>query len=427
MVPVVVDDNGCNENEDINFRFTGFTISDRVVGAVSGERCSVKNGGPSNVEVELLSPAGDIISSVLTSSSGSYLFTDIFPVCNIVVGWCRLICRTVSDAANVFEAIAGVDARDNATIKSSYILAICSSGYLQIIRYSPFMPPVLQSLIAVLRFPSSSGTGCRPIFRTASDAANVLEAFADVDAMDKATIKASKYVPKGGYAHFLRKDSLKGRRLGIVRYYRFNDTSLQKTYEQHLNTLRQQGAVLIDNLKIDNVEVIKDAGIKIVHLPNVFVVDLVSDERRIALRSFFCIFGNNFSPRFKILYSFPFTSLLASMGKLAISLHFYIIFMTLPVSSGSFPEIQVDNEFLGCFFYDPFDDHACKQELDLRNHKWGHYFIFGIATCAYIVMQFSKLSYEESLQDPMYYVLLKHPNKCGLPAKSVVGFQQSFG
>ncbi|XP_028797029.1 nodal modulator 1 isoform X2 [Neltuma alba] len=78
-VPVVVDDNGCNGNEDINFRFTGFTISGRVVGAVGRESCSVKNGGPSNVEVALLSPAGDLFSSVLTSSSGSYLFTNIFP------------------------------------------------------------------------------------------------------------------------------------------------------------------------------------------------------------------------------------------------------------------------------------------------------------------------------------------------------------
>ncbi|KAF7804939.1 nodal modulator 1 [Senna tora] len=78
-VPVVVDDNGCNGNEDINFRFTGFAISGRVVGAVGGESCLVKNGGPSNVEVELLSPSGDLVSSVLTSSSGSYLFTNIIP------------------------------------------------------------------------------------------------------------------------------------------------------------------------------------------------------------------------------------------------------------------------------------------------------------------------------------------------------------
>ncbi|XP_019421865.1 PREDICTED: nodal modulator 1-like isoform X4 [Lupinus angustifolius] len=78
-VPVVVDNHGCNGNEDINFRFTGFTISGRVVGAVGGGSCSVKNGGPSNVKVELLSPSGDLLSSVLTSQSGSYLFTNIIP------------------------------------------------------------------------------------------------------------------------------------------------------------------------------------------------------------------------------------------------------------------------------------------------------------------------------------------------------------
>lgn len=56
-----------------------FAISGRVVGAVGGESCSVKNGGPSNVKVDLLSPSGDLVSSVLTSPSGSYLFTNIIP------------------------------------------------------------------------------------------------------------------------------------------------------------------------------------------------------------------------------------------------------------------------------------------------------------------------------------------------------------
>lgn len=78
-VPVVVDHAGCNANEDINFRFTGFTISGRVVGAIGGESCSLKNGGPSNVNIELLSPSGDLISSVLTSSEGSYSFNNIIP------------------------------------------------------------------------------------------------------------------------------------------------------------------------------------------------------------------------------------------------------------------------------------------------------------------------------------------------------------
>ncbi|XP_058077025.1 uncharacterized protein LOC131225505 [Magnolia sinica] len=78
-VPVVVDHSGCNANADINFRFTGFTVSGRVVGAVGGESCSLKDGGPSNVKIELLSLADDLISSVFTSSVGGYSFTNIIP------------------------------------------------------------------------------------------------------------------------------------------------------------------------------------------------------------------------------------------------------------------------------------------------------------------------------------------------------------
>ncbi|KAI7993915.1 Acetyl-CoA carboxylase 1 [Camellia lanceoleosa] len=79
QVPVVVDQAGCNANEDINFRFTEFTVSGKVVGSVGGESCSNKNGGPSNVNVELLSPTSDLVTSVLTSPTGSYSFTNIIP------------------------------------------------------------------------------------------------------------------------------------------------------------------------------------------------------------------------------------------------------------------------------------------------------------------------------------------------------------
>lgn len=56
-----------------------FALSGRVVGAVGGESCTMKNGGPSNVNVELLSSTGDLISSVSTSSEGSYIFKNIVP------------------------------------------------------------------------------------------------------------------------------------------------------------------------------------------------------------------------------------------------------------------------------------------------------------------------------------------------------------
>lgn len=79
QVSVLVDHTGCNRNEDMNFRFTGFSISGKVVGAVGGESCLSKSGGPSNVNVELLDSSGSIVSSVLTSVAGSYSFTNIIP------------------------------------------------------------------------------------------------------------------------------------------------------------------------------------------------------------------------------------------------------------------------------------------------------------------------------------------------------------
>ena len=86
----------------------------------------------------------------------------------------------------------------------------------------------------------TSKFGNRPICRSVSDATYVLEAIAGIDTRDKATIKASKYIPKGGYAQFLKIDGLKGKRLGIIRaFYNFgNDTLKEKTFGNHLKTLR---------------------------------------------------------------------------------------------------------------------------------------------------------------------------------------------
>lgn len=78
-VPVTVDQNGCNANTDINFRFTGFMISGKVLGAIGGESCSVKAGGPSDVKVDLLTSSGDLIASAFTSAVGHYTFDNIIP------------------------------------------------------------------------------------------------------------------------------------------------------------------------------------------------------------------------------------------------------------------------------------------------------------------------------------------------------------
>ena len=82
----------------------------------------------------------------------------------------------------------------------------------------------------------------RPICRTVADAVHVLDAIVGIDHNDNATVETSQYIPKGGYAQFLKADGLQGMRLGIVRenpvYHFKNDTIAKQTIEQHFNTLR---------------------------------------------------------------------------------------------------------------------------------------------------------------------------------------------
>ncbi|PHU10831.1 hypothetical protein BC332_22691 [Capsicum chinense] len=102
----------------------------------------------------------------------------------------------------------------------------------------------------------------RPIGRTVADAVHVLDAIAGFDHNDAAaTGAAAKFVPPGGYTQFLKIDGLKGKRIGIVREPFFNFTNnhaLAHTFEKHLQTLRQQGAVLVDNVNIANLDIILD-------------------------------------------------------------------------------------------------------------------------------------------------------------------------
>uniref|UniRef100_A0A2N9IK72 Amidase domain-containing protein n=1 Tax=Fagus sylvatica TaxID=28930 RepID=A0A2N9IK72_FAGSY len=104
-----------------------------------------------------------------------------------------------------------------------------------------------------------------PICRTVEDAVYVLDAIVGIvgiDHDDNATIGTSQYIPQGGYAQFLKADGLRGKRLGIVRDLFNNigdDTIMNSTVEQHLKTLRRGGAILVDNLKIANIDEISSS------------------------------------------------------------------------------------------------------------------------------------------------------------------------
>ncbi|KAK9677573.1 hypothetical protein RND81_11G152800 [Saponaria officinalis] len=96
-----------------------------------------------------------------------------------------------------------------------------------------------------------------PICRTVSDCVYVLDVIAGPDIRDEeATSRASRFIPCGGYAQFLNKDGLKGKRIGVVRHpfvSSLHGSFVAKTFERHLEILREKGAVLVENIEISNI------------------------------------------------------------------------------------------------------------------------------------------------------------------------------
>ncbi|XP_057456584.1 probable amidase At4g34880 [Lotus japonicus] len=99
-----------------------------------------------------------------------------------------------------------------------------------------------------------------PICRTVSDAVHVLDVIVGFDPRDsEATESAAKFIPQGGYKQFLKKEGLKGKKLGVVRdpfFKSFNGSNAISIFDDHLNVLRQRGATVVDNLEIANVTII---------------------------------------------------------------------------------------------------------------------------------------------------------------------------
>lgn len=103
-----------------------------------------------------------------------------------------------------------------------------------------------------------------PICRTVADAVRVLDVIAGFDPRDdEATGEVSKFIPAGGYYQFLNEEGLKGKRLGVVRspfVDNLHDPTIATTFDDHLNTLRKRGAIVVDNLHIANIDKILNPG-----------------------------------------------------------------------------------------------------------------------------------------------------------------------
>jgi amidase len=98
-----------------------------------------------------------------------------------------------------------------------------------------------------------------PMARTVEDVAALLTVVAGPDPADPVTAQAADH-PTRDYTQFLDRHGLKGARIGIFRQYfdtKETDPEVKAVTEQALNTLRQEGATLVDPFTIPAYEALE--------------------------------------------------------------------------------------------------------------------------------------------------------------------------
>lgn len=118
---------------------------------------------------------------------------------------------------------------------------ICPSATCGIVGIKPTLGLVSRSgIIPIAHSQDTAG----PMTRTVADAAAMLSVMAGSDPDDPITSQAAK--GKKDYTQFLKKDGLKGMRIGVARQYFGRNDKVDKVIEPQLKVLKDGGATLID-------------------------------------------------------------------------------------------------------------------------------------------------------------------------------------
>jgi amidase len=102
-----------------------------------------------------------------------------------------------------------------------------------------------------------------PLCRTVADAAALLTALAGPDPRDVATQGAAGHVAPD-YTRFLRRDGLRGARIGVARakFFGYNDAT-DRLAEEALDAVRRAGAVVVDPADIPHAGTYDDAELEV--------------------------------------------------------------------------------------------------------------------------------------------------------------------
>ncbi|CAK7329535.1 unnamed protein product [Dovyalis caffra] len=214
--------------------------------------------------VERLRNAGAVILGKASLSEWSYFRARG----GIPSGWCARGGQAVnpyveggdpcgSSSGSAISVAASMVAVSLGTETNGSIL--CPSDHNSVVGLKPTVGLTSRSgVIPISRRQDSVG----PICRNVLDVVYVLDTIVGFDPRDcEATKEAAEFVPADGYKQFLKKDGLRGKRLGIVRnpFVRYFKDEVVSTFDHHVEVLRQGGATVVDNLEIANIDVIMDS------------------------------------------------------------------------------------------------------------------------------------------------------------------------
>jgi amidase len=103
-----------------------------------------------------------------------------------------------------------------------------------------------------------------PMARSVADAVALLDALVGADAGDAATTVNSRPAATG-YRQFLAADGLRGARIGVARNLAGFDERVDKLFDQAIEALRAQGAVIVDKVEVKGGKQLDEAELTILH------------------------------------------------------------------------------------------------------------------------------------------------------------------
>lgn len=123
---------------------------------------------------------------------------------------------------------------------------VCPSALTGIVGIKPSLGTVSRhGIIPIAHSQDTAG----PMARTVTDAVILLSALQSYDKKDPAPVKFSDDLLK-----HLKTNGLKGKKIGVVRNLMGYDEALDAKFEEALAILKQQGAIIVDNVIMPNME-----------------------------------------------------------------------------------------------------------------------------------------------------------------------------